>query len=577
MRGLVSRRFCAANFALIAVLAGCSRGAVPSASSNAGGAPGAAHHGTLRLVIKVPPKKKAHRAIKRGKFVSPATQSMTVAISGAATKTLTANLTPTSNGCSSTLATTTCTLSLDLAPGTYDAAISTFDGLSGDGALLSAGQAIDFNIVAGASNNIPVTLSGIPHSLRLSQLGLAVQQTAASPTFAFTLTGLFPGKMLAYALDADDDIIVGPGAPTMAVTQTSGTAFTIANPSTTSPNVFSLTGPGTDGVLGEFALTASYADATCSLAGAVCTAAFAVKAHAQSLIVTNVDGSEVLFTPPYTGASTRLPGFEGNRIIPTGSPQSTAFDAAGNFYVIDTPSYLLSGLLMIAPPYTGAPTWVENIVQGSAIARGPNGSIFIANYVAGAGSITQYPSSTSIANGISGPKSIGFDASGNMFVANVDGAGGVSEYAPPYAAGATPVELGGGPVTQVAVASTGDVFAGVPDPSNPSVIERFTPPYGGTFATVASGYLVSPVVGPNDVLYYADLGASGIVAVAPPYAAVSGTIADANVPRAITFDGAGDMIVTNFSTVSIYAPPYTGTPTILYSGVSNAFDTAVTP
>lgn len=62
------------------------------------------------LTIKVPNASSTQSTERRPQYVSPATQSMTVAISGPTDVNETANLTPTSSGCASTLASTLCTL-----------------------------------------------------------------------------------------------------------------------------------------------------------------------------------------------------------------------------------------------------------------------------------------------------------------------------------------------------------------------------------------------------------------------------------------------------------------------------------
>jgi hypothetical protein len=157
-----TQRMRAMSAALVALLLAACAGGGSVPPSVTGAQSGASHRGSLTLRIKVPHKKRHVRRSKAGKYISPATQSIQVAITGSSTQTLTADLTPTSTGCSSTLATTVCSLSLSLPPGTYSADISTYDGLGATGQLLSAGQAINFQILAGVSNSIQATLSGYP-------------------------------------------------------------------------------------------------------------------------------------------------------------------------------------------------------------------------------------------------------------------------------------------------------------------------------------------------------------------------------------------------------------------------------
>jgi hypothetical protein len=70
------------------------------------------------------------------------------------------NLTPTSNGCASTLASTQCTVAFSVLPGSYDATLTTYDGGNATGNLLSAAQGIPFVIAAGVANSLSISLGG---------------------------------------------------------------------------------------------------------------------------------------------------------------------------------------------------------------------------------------------------------------------------------------------------------------------------------------------------------------------------------------------------------------------------------
>ncbi|MDH2910447.1 MAG: hypothetical protein HKL92_05610 [Candidatus Eremiobacteraeota bacterium] len=137
---------------------------------------------TIRITI---PKKSASG--RGAQYVSPATTQMTidieqggVAVSGYPQ---TIGLTPTSTGCTSTLANTLCQLSLALAPGAYTATISLLDASNN---TLSSAQSVPFTVVAGTNNTIPIVLGGIPHAIDLTPVdapnsigpsGLAISST----------------------------------------------------------------------------------------------------------------------------------------------------------------------------------------------------------------------------------------------------------------------------------------------------------------------------------------------------------------------------------------------------------------
>jgi serine/threonine-protein kinase len=570
----VSRRMRMACFALVALLiAGCSRGTVPPATAGAGTVQGTARNGSVRFVIKLP-RKKRHRKTRLGKFLSPATQSVTIAITGGVTQLLTANLTPTSAGCASTLATTICTLSLGLPPGTYSAAVSTFDGLGGNGTLLSAGQALNFNIVAGTANDIAIMLDGIPHSLILSPVNSGATSTGPS---SFKIIGVMPVRMLAEALDADGNIIAGAGSPTFAVTQNSG-AFTITNPLAGSPNTFELQGPGGDGASGAFTVTASYPDDTCSQAGAVCTTAFTATTHVPTLFVAN-NGAVGVYAPPYTGAPTTLSGLGSVSNSFTGT---MAVDASGDLFTYDSMNH---DVKIYAPPYTGIPTTIGDGTLSTLVIPvtiGPNGLLFVGD--TNASTVFEYAppytgAPTAITNGINRPGGIAFDGSGNLFVANFSG-GNVNEYAPPYTDAPTLVgNVGAG--QSLAVTSDGNVFAANWIASGP--VYHFTPPYTGSPAQIPvqnNGVAAGLVIGPSDRFYFSNTSTASIYGYASPYSTPSLTLgASPSGVLALAFDIAGNLFAANQGnkTVNIYAPPYTGTPLTVSNGVNGPSDVVTSP
>jgi hypothetical protein len=136
------------------------------------------------------------------------------------------------------------------------------------------------------------------------------------------------------ALDADGNTIVGVGAPTLAVAMTSGSGWTIANPTTTLPNTFTITPATTQNSSAALQITASFSDSTCSLAGAVCTATFNVKNDLPTLFVaacnaTNGCGNGdavLVYAPPYTGTPTTITSS-------IDAPAQLALDGSQNLYV----------------------------------------------------------------------------------------------------------------------------------------------------------------------------------------------------------------------------------------------------
>jgi hypothetical protein len=165
---------------LIGAVGACSGTGAPSLPNSAAANSKAPVHGSkhkvkakIRITI---PKRKHHRHVKvHGHYISPATQSIAIAItpSGGPVTNANADLTPDTNpncvlGAGGAL---TCSISLTLDPGSYTASFTTYDGLlqsAGDpdsfptGNQLSANQNVPLNIVAGQANLVGVALDGIP-------------------------------------------------------------------------------------------------------------------------------------------------------------------------------------------------------------------------------------------------------------------------------------------------------------------------------------------------------------------------------------------------------------------------------
>jgi hypothetical protein len=235
-------------------------------------------------------KGQGDRSSVRPQYLSDATQSITIDISGPTNYTATANLTVNSSGCTSTLASTICTLSVPgLLPGDYTATLTTYDQTGGTGNVLSSAQAVAFTITAGQSNNIDISLSGAPVSTLVVPVGVF---TESNGTGGYDLIGLGAHRFVVETLDADNNIIAGPGAPTFTVGSTSGSlGVTVVAPKTTSPNEFSVTPPSSySASTASFTVTPTFAGQQtngCTLTGASCTGASVNVDMKQMLAVAN--------------------------------------------------------------------------------------------------------------------------------------------------------------------------------------------------------------------------------------------------------------------------------------------------
>jgi hypothetical protein len=242
----------------------------------------------------------------------------------------TANLTPTSAGCTSTLATTECTLVLgDLSGGgTYTMSLVTYDETGGTGNALSQAT-MPFTIVEGQNNTVTVTLGGVPVSVTMVPSGIAL---SGSITSGYTLSPNHAATMSVFGLDADGNPIVGPGQGTIAVSSSGGTgSLTITEPTTTSPNQVTL--KSTTAVTGVTLTATLTPDSTTGLGAVTATASITSPAP------------DTLYIPNYTvtgGGYGSIGVFdeEGNAIATSGSfpgvynPNSIAYDTANGWLYV---------------------------------------------------------------------------------------------------------------------------------------------------------------------------------------------------------------------------------------------------
>jgi sugar lactone lactonase YvrE len=523
----------AASLCIAAFLAGCGGGSVPGSRASGD----SSRKGTALFRIRIPKKAAKHRE----HFISPSTQSVTVALAGPTTVNAMQNVTPTSGGCSASLASTICTFQEFLAPGNYTATIAAYDGTNGTGKELSAGQSLPFTVVAATTNAIGLTLAGIPARIAVFP---GTSSTLANINGNLDMLGTSAHALLVQAFDADDNAIVGPGSPTYTIAQSSGSlAVTIGQPSATSPNTFTVAPPSLLSTsTAKLAVTAGYAgQATngCALPGAVCSGSVVVD---MTEIVASLEFNQVeLHTSNQSIALATVTAGIAN-------PSAIAFDSKGDLVVANCLIGCGNGnstdlLSIYAPPYNGLPQILTN--------------------------------------GVVSPRNLIFDASGNLFVAeclvcNVGGTDNVTQYAAPFSTSSVPafaITSGVNRPGALALDSLGDLF--VANPNN-NQVRVYTAPLGSSstpFATIAG--LSNPAALALDAsrnLYVANFNNASVTVYAPPYSALKVKLAStlANV-NGLAIDAAGDVFVANCNTgcgnganhdaVTEFSPPLTNIST----------------
>ncbi len=235
-------------FALAACAGGGGGKAVPPAAvaPNASPAPTAATAtGSVTLQISIPGATAAQ--LRRAPaFVSPSSQSMTIAVNGGSPATV--NLTSGSPNCASGT-TPTCSATISAPVGNDTFIVTLYDAGGGSGHALAT-KTLTQTVSANAANTIALVLNGVVNRISL---------TPATQTVPAGVATAMPVIVNAY--DAQNNIIVGPGnytdaggnALTIALTavQTTPTVQTPYTAGSATLSATTLTGPTT-------ALTMSY-------------------------------------------------------------------------------------------------------------------------------------------------------------------------------------------------------------------------------------------------------------------------------------------------------------------------------
>jgi DNA-binding beta-propeller fold protein YncE len=362
----------AAVFAVALSACGGSTNIAPNAPVHAGTAmptnPSApqSHATTAQVVIHIPPKSAQTAAhTRRPTYVSPSTASINVAVDGGTP--VNTSLSSSSPNCttSGNPPVSTCTITIDVPTGGMHA--FAFTALDANSAPLST-NTVSQALTAGAVNALNVTLNGIPTSI-------SVMPATANPNLTVTVQNgvQFLAEstqmLLINTLDADSNVIVGPGTPIITATVTNpsaGSGITLS-PVQNSTNAFNLSSTG----FGSATLTL----VSPTPAGPTISTTFAVHGVAQ---VSTLAGNPDLggFADGTAGAA------QFNR------PAFLAYNAAnGNLYVTDSENCNVRQ----ANPTSGAvKTIAGNATAGqtcgfmdgtgtSALFKGPQGIAYDAN------------------------------------------------------------------------------------------------------------------------------------------------------------------------------------------------------
>jgi hypothetical protein len=461
----VTPRSIAATLAAALLLAGCGGRAGTSTSPSL---PATSHaRASLSLTITIPRGRTSPASSRlHPDYISASTQSLAISVAHGSTNVLTQSvgLTVASNpqNCTASGGATTCTVLLGLAPGSFTGTFSTYDGPvvsnAASGNVLSQGQSVPITVTAGQTNTLSVTLDGVPASITVAPASGSTISGTQSTGFVVPFTAQ---PVAIEALDADGNVILGPGAPTFSA-QATAAAFTVTQPAQGTPNQITLA--AAIGGTGTLTVTATPPDGgfSCSAPGVVCSASVSLT-HAHTLFAAGSSGvsifsstDDVTWTLEQTNAqgvtfpvaiaaapsgtlflanNRQGPGQVANSISVYGPPYSAvpismttdvhrpaglAVTAAG--LLIDGENSSTPQLVEFASPWTGTPavTPLSGLGGLNQIALDPSGDLIADSYQ----SLIRYsaPSFTSSSTIVAtGGNALAFDSSGTLFAGSASG------------------------------------------------------------------------------------------------------------------------------------------------------------
>ncbi len=429
----------------LALLAGCggaqNAALPPHAGSVPIGARSAAH-----LTITIPHATSSSSTQRRPQYISPATQALAVTITGPTNVSEGINLTTGNPSCTVNLySNLVCTVSLALAPcpgntacytgtfTTYDQAYTNASGGSctplssctqpAGTKALSQAQSVSFLVAAGAANNLPITLGGVPATVAVLSSAGTISGNALT---GFVLPKAQSGKMSVLGVDADGNYILGPGAPTVSLTTSDATQFTVSTPTASAPNLFTIANASSNpaGAL----LTVTVTPTTASGAAPL-TAAADIFSGSATLYVTN-NGNNTVTAYDSQGTQQSLTGGWSG----LNSPFDIAYDPAnGWLYVTNYGNSTVTAYTSQGAQQTLTGTF-PSLSGPVGIAYDPaNGWLYVANY--GNSTVTAYnaqgaqQSLTGTFPHLSNVQGIAYDpANGWLYVTNNNGTGTVTAY-----------------------------------------------------------------------------------------------------------------------------------------------------
>jgi sugar lactone lactonase YvrE len=481
-----------------------------------------------RFTITVPAAAGTASHTRAPKYVSSATQSVIitltnvngVAYTGSQAR-LATNLTPSNSACSSAGTNLTCTVNAPAIVGTdsfsvvtYDAQQTTSSPATPAGNVLSEAT-LAVNVVAGQANQptTPLILGGVAASY-LTTLP-SDPHVRGSQGAGYQIAGNWQYVLNVTPVDADGNVIIGPGTPTVSV-QSGGSAVAVTPGS--SANTFAVQTKSYSATPVVLTINAPLGSSTTVSVSTV-----------QELWVTNSGTETVNAYALYPGtAPVALPDEITTGLI---NPTGITFDASGDLWVASRSNtfvyeYAPQTLALIQGLSTaGAVTQMAFDAAGDLWTADNNGNL-IQDRVP---PISETSPAHSAVTGTL-PFGLAIDSNQNVWVSTTNGGGTITEFS---SATLTAVTTISDPHTPYGLAFDGSRNLWVANDATSSVSE-YAPPYTGaptTISTVASPIGIAFDFSGN--LWV--VGAGSVSEYSPPTFAATTTITDANIPFFVAF------------------------------------------
>ena len=518
--------------ALASLLAACGGGSAPS-SSGAITIPPTQNSVTTNgsVVLFVPSKttSAASTATRKALFVSPSASSLGISTNGGTIAYT--DVSATATVCVAGNGGRTCTIPLTAPVGTDTLALTLFDGANGAGKLLATGSGTTTAAV-GSSFSVTVTLDPVVASATNPVFSFASGSafsvgTSGTATVAFTL------------LDPDSNTIAPSATPSFAspLALTSSDAHVAVSPA-------SWTGPAQPITLTYDGSTAVGNTVTISAKSSTATVGTAATMPAFHYVVSTLAGTGAAGSADGPGATATFNG-----------PFGLGVDTSGNIYVADTNNEKIRKITPAGVVSTIAGSGAVGAQDGPAatasfatpygVAVDTSGNIYVADHdnekirkitaagivstLAGTGAAGAQDGPGATAT-FSGPRGIITDASGNVYVSEIDTGGDKVRMITPAGVVTTIAGTGAGGATNgpaatatfagpsgVTIDSSGNLI--IPDTNN-NLIRKIA---GGNVTTVAGTGATAPVVngpGASATFNHPDgtaLNAAGDVLIADAY------------------------------------------------------------